>query len=266
MLTFGTMAVSAFVYSFLAGPWFAIGFVLLLFVHEMGHVIAMRIKGLPTKAPVFIPMLGAVIFAPPFNGRETEAFVGFGGPLAGTLGSVAVFALWLILPEHPQVLLAISFVSLYLNIFNLIPIRPLDGGRVTQAVGVWLKYLGAGILIIIPIVSKDAGMLLLWILILGEIRMTCKSRVRLGITCELIMITLIVLGCGEPHKLSNIIDITVASMINFNYVVAEDGDEPKNNLPQLSKLARLKWLSLYLGLGIFILCMMAIESPFMITK
>lgn len=88
ILTFATMVISAFVYSLRFGVWFGAGFVLLLFVHEMGHVFALRVKGHPWAAPIFIPMLGAVVFAPKFKDAEEEAFVGYGGPFVGGGGSV----------------------------------------------------------------------------------------------------------------------------------------------------------------------------------
>ncbi len=81
-----SMSISAIAYAFLLGPWLSILFVALLLVHEMGHVIAMKLKGYDTPTPVFIPFLGAAIFAPKFEDRDTEAFVGYGGPLLGTMG------------------------------------------------------------------------------------------------------------------------------------------------------------------------------------
>jgi hypothetical protein len=69
-LTFASMILSVLVYSFMLGPWFAFGFVMMLFIHEMGHIVALRVKGYNTPGPIFIPMLGAVIFAPKFRRRS----------------------------------------------------------------------------------------------------------------------------------------------------------------------------------------------------
>src|SRR5581483_11573336 len=140
-LTLGSMAISVLVYSFFRSPTFALGFVLLLFIHEMGHVIALHMKGYGTKAPVFIPFLGAVVFLPKLKSRDDEPFTGYGGPLAGGLASLGVLGLDLLAPEH-TLLLQLSYVSAMLNLFNLIPLRPLDGGRVTQITGEWVKYIG----------------------------------------------------------------------------------------------------------------------------
>src|SRR3989344_1385694 len=126
-MTFASMIVSAFVYSIFLGPWFAIGLMAMLFIHEMGHIIALKIKGYPAPGPVFIPMLGAVIFAPKFKHSEDEAFIGYGGPLLGGIAAVASFGLWALLPEPSEVLLLVSYIGIFLNLFNMLPIRPLDG-------------------------------------------------------------------------------------------------------------------------------------------
>jgi Zn-dependent protease len=136
-LTFATMCLSAFIYSFSMGAWFSTGFVVLLFVHEMGHVIALRFKGLPASAPVFIPFIGAAIFSPSFKGKENESFVGIGGPLLGGVSCLVMFALWKTTPGHPNILLMLSYTATIINLFNLIPLRPLDGGRITQIIGPW---------------------------------------------------------------------------------------------------------------------------------
>src|SRR3989344_3078328 len=105
LITFFSMALSVFVYAFMMGPWFSIGFVLMLFIHEMGHVMALRHKGYPASAPIFIPMFGAVIFSPAFNNAEEEAYIGYGGPFIGGLAAVALFGVWAVLPTQYPLLL-----------------------------------------------------------------------------------------------------------------------------------------------------------------
>jgi Zn-dependent protease len=268
IIMFSTMALSVFVYSFMMGPWFSFGFVLLLFLHEMGHIIAMNIKNIPTRAPVFIPMLGAVIFAPKFSDRETEAFVGYGGPLLGTIGSYVPLAFYFSIPTHPQIFLALSFTSLYLNLFNLIPIRPLDGGRVTQAVGSWFKYFGAGLLLLLPVIGRDAGMMLLWVLMLSEIKMNYNVRIGFGFICEIAMVILIFMGYGNygaspiMTNVMNGVDILFATMLNIGYCAeAYKMDSTLPELPALSKNARVKWVVSYLALAIFIIIAMTLELP-----
>ena len=194
LLTFGTMGISTLVYSFYLGPWFAIGLVLMLFIHEMGHVWAMQVKGMPTPAPVFIPMLGAVIFAPPFKSREEEAFVGYGGPLVGSIAGLAMFGVWAIIPGRPEILLLISFIALYLNLFNLLPIRPLDGGRITQVTGSWFKHVGVGILLLFTAYTMQPMILLIWILVLSDFTMHPKLKAGIGLACEALMVALMAAG------------------------------------------------------------------------
>lgn len=92
--TFFSMLVSVGAYA-LVFPWqTALGLVMMLFIHEMGHVWAARIKGLPVSAPAFIPFLGALIMMKKQpQDAKTEAFVAYGGPLLGTLGALVCFGL-----------------------------------------------------------------------------------------------------------------------------------------------------------------------------
>src|SRR5271157_4758657 len=182
-LTFFTMCLSAFVYSFMMGIWFSIGFVLLLFVHEMGHVIALKIKKLPASAPVFIPLLGAAIFSPNFGTKEDESFVGFGGPFLGALSCLAMFFIWKIIPNHPNMFLMLGYTATIINLFNLVPIRPLDGGRITQILGTWFLYVGIASLLIITFFIREPVILFVWILSLGEIKMNDWIRFLFGVLC-----------------------------------------------------------------------------------
>jgi Zn-dependent protease len=120
-----------------AGLAFATGFVVLILVHELGHVLAMRRYRLRASAPIFIPFLGAVI-----NLRDRpkdawqEAVVGIGGPLLGTIGTLACFLFYL--QTGSRLALDLSCWGFVLNLFNLLPVPPLDGGRVTAAVSTWI--------------------------------------------------------------------------------------------------------------------------------
>ena len=183
-LTFASMCISAFIYSFSMGLWFSVGFVFLLFVHEIGHVIALKLKGLPASAPVFIPFIGAAIFSPGFKGKENESFVGYGGPLLGGVSCIVMFALWKVMPSHPDIILMLSYTATLINLFNLIPIRPFDGGRITQIVGSWFKYVGAAGLLIISFFIREPAMFFIWVIVLGEININKTLRFGLGLTCE----------------------------------------------------------------------------------
>ena len=153
VLTGGSMLLSILVYGGLmfaggfpplVGMQLAAGFVVLILVHELGHVAAMRYYGLSASPPIFIPFMGALINLrqPPQDAKE-EAVVGIGGPIAGTIGALACYGLYLAMPHNTdakQVTYILSYVGFILNLFNLLPVPPLDGGRITAAVSpkVWM--------------------------------------------------------------------------------------------------------------------------------
>ncbi len=145
-LTSGTMLLSMLVYAQIFGWRYAVGFVLLIFVHEMGHFIAARQRGLDVGAPTFIPFVGAWIEMKqkPHN-VETEAYVGLAGPLAGTLGALACYYGGRELGSN--LLLALAYSGFMLNLFNLIPVSPLDGGRVTAVLSPRIWFAGVPLLI-----------------------------------------------------------------------------------------------------------------------
>jgi Zn-dependent protease len=129
------------IYSLAFGWKFAAGFVFLLLVHEMGHVVAAKWLGIPVSAPLFIPFLGAAIVMKQ-NPRDawTEALMAYGGPLAGCIGSWICWAVALQLGEGW--VMAVAAVSFVLNLFNMIPVPPLDGGRICAAISPWFWIIG----------------------------------------------------------------------------------------------------------------------------
>jgi len=145
-VTGGTMLLSLAVYAMVWGWPYAAGVVVLLFVHEMGHFIAARQCGLNVGAPTFIPFLGAWIELKdqPLD-VKTEAYVAFAGPLVGTVGAVA-FYLWGRWTDS-TLLLAISYAGLFLNLFNLVPLSPFDGGRITAILSPRIWLLGAPLML-----------------------------------------------------------------------------------------------------------------------
>ncbi|HET8693111.1 MAG: site-2 protease family protein [Burkholderiales bacterium] len=145
--TGGTMLISILVYAWIYGWRYAVGFVGLLFVHEMGHFIAARQRGLPVGAPTFIPFVGAWIELKQMpHDAETEAYVGMAGPLVGSLGALACYFLARDMSQG-QWLLAVSYAGFMLNLFNLIPVSPLDGGRITAVLSPRLWLLGVPVLL-----------------------------------------------------------------------------------------------------------------------
>lgn len=268
-LTAATMLLSVFVYSFALGPWFSVGFVILLFVHEMGHVIALKYKGLPASAPVFIPMVGAVVFSPKFESEEDEALVGFGGPLLGSLGALACFAIWKMTPGSPTILLMLSYTATFLNLFNLIPIRPLDGGRVTQIVGSWFKYVGIAALLLFSMSIKQPFVLLLWILVLDDIGMNKFLKFGIAVVCMVSMTVLMSLGLGDQPWWANVLDCVLATIFVLGYYfqafVEENTDEsqPSEIAKPVAQAVRLKWFAYYAVLLVSLVAFMAYQVPFL---
>jgi Zn-dependent protease len=111
---------------------FACGFVALILVHELGHGYAIRRTGLQAGWPVFIPFFGAVIsLKGQVRSRDEEARIAYAGPLVGTAGGLFCAAVAVLTAS--RLWLSLAHVAFFLNLFNLVPISPLDGGRVAQA-------------------------------------------------------------------------------------------------------------------------------------
>jgi Zn-dependent protease len=135
-------------------PWqFAVGLVALIFIHEMGHVVVLQRYGVKATAPIFIPFMGALVGMKQLpKNAVVEAYVGLGGPVIGSLGAMAVYGIYL-LTDHP-LFLALAYIGILLNLFNLLPVLPLDGGRAVGAISRWLWVVGiaglVGLMILRP--------------------------------------------------------------------------------------------------------------------
>jgi Zn-dependent protease len=136
-----SMFVSAAVYVWLGGWWFGIGLIVLLFVHELGHVLEAKRQGLPVSTPVFIPFMGALITLKemPHNAWR-EAKLAIAGPILGSAGALALYLLGLAYDSNP--LKALAFLGFFINLFNLLPVVPLDGGRIVAALHPVLWLIG----------------------------------------------------------------------------------------------------------------------------
>jgi Zn-dependent protease len=146
MLTGVSALISAFVYSFIFGPLVSIGFTLSLFIHEMGHYVAARRQNISVTVPVFIPFVGALINFKenPYN-AEQEAYIGIAGPIAGTIAAMISFALFQYTGN--SVFLTVAMLGFFLNLFNLLPLSPLDGGRTVTVISPYIWLLGAAMLV-----------------------------------------------------------------------------------------------------------------------
>src|SRR2546423_11069813 len=141
LTTLASMLGSIAAYSLFFGWTFAVGFVLLLLVHEMGHVIQLRREGIPASAPMFIPFLGAVVAAKSLGRNATaEARVGLAGPVLGSLGAAGLIPVYLLTGN--ELWRALAFTGFFLNLFNLLHVVPLDGVRALAAMSHWLWFMG----------------------------------------------------------------------------------------------------------------------------
>jgi Zn-dependent protease len=160
LLSGGTMFLSMFAYAVRAGWPFAVGFVLLLLIHELGHGLAMRQAGMASGWPIFIPFFGALIS---MQGRpehpRVEAQIAYAGPVAGTAASLACATLGLVL--HDPFFIALSYTGFFLNLFNLIPFGFLDGGRVARVVSRKAWIVGALLLGLLFIKAPSPQLLLI---------------------------------------------------------------------------------------------------------
>jgi Zn-dependent protease len=154
LTTSATMLVSVAAYALIWGWTFAAGFVALLFVHEFGHYLQLRREGVQPGRMLFIPFLGAVIGARSLGGNAlAEARVGLAGPVLGSLGALAValagFA------TDSEMLKALAFTGFFLNLFNLLPVVPLDGGRAMAAMSPWMWFVGLAAMVGLVLVRPN---------------------------------------------------------------------------------------------------------------
>ncbi len=149
----------------LFGPWwFALGLVGLLFVHEMGHVLEAKRQGLPVSVPIFIPFMGAMITMKEMpHDAWREARVAIAGPIVGSIGALFLYVIGVAYDSHD--LKALAFLGFFINLFNLLPVVPLDGGRITAALhpALWL----AGFVGLVALVIYRPNPLLIIILLLA---------------------------------------------------------------------------------------------------
>jgi Zn-dependent protease len=159
-----SMLISVALYSIFWGWKFAVGFVLLILVHEFGHVFVLRAQGVKASAPMFIPFLGAFVkLEGPQRSVVQEAVSSLAGPAVGLLGAAGVFAA--AQQTDSPFLYALAYTGFLINLFNLAPVLPLDGGRVAGALhpAIWIAGMLGAVALLIFFPSPVA----VFILILG---------------------------------------------------------------------------------------------------
>jgi Zn-dependent protease len=152
-----SMLVSIAAYTLLWGWEFAVGFVVILLIHECGHVLQLRREGVRATAPLFIPFVGAVIGMREMpKNAAAEAKVGLAGPVAGTAASLVVLAIYGV--TGAEFWRALAYTGFLLQLFNLAPVLPLDGGRAMAALSTKLWLLGwLGMVATAVFVTVDAS-------------------------------------------------------------------------------------------------------------
>jgi Zn-dependent protease len=170
-----SMFISAAFYIWFGGWWFGIGLIFLLFVHEMGHVLEAKRQGLPVSAPLFIPFLGALITLKqmPHNAWN-EAKLAIAGPIVGSVGAAAVWIAGEATDSNH--LKALAFLGFFINLFNLLPVVPLDGGRIVSALHPVLWLLG--FLALLGLVFLSPNPILIIILIVSGMELWQRWRTR----------------------------------------------------------------------------------------
>jgi Zn-dependent protease len=173
--TGASMLVSIAAYAWLWGLPFAVGFVVLIFVHELGHVIELRRQGVPASAPLFIPFLGAVIGMKELpEDAWKEARVALAGPILGSVGAAVCWIAGEALDS--ELLVGLAFVGFFLNLFNLIPLVPLDGGRAAAALHPAFWFVG--LLLMVGLVVVAPNPILILIVLLGGLDLWRRWRER----------------------------------------------------------------------------------------
>ena len=130
LLKFSSIFIAVAAYALIFGWKFAVGFVLLIFVHELGHYIEAKREGLSPKLPVFIPFLGAYVQYTRGHPWQTVR-VAIAGPILG--GAAAAVCLGIAESNGSRLMYALAYSGFFLNLFNLLPFGIFDGGAVWRS-------------------------------------------------------------------------------------------------------------------------------------
>jgi Zn-dependent protease len=173
--TFGSLLLSLGLYAAAFGLPFAAGFIALLFIHELGHAAVMRQQGIKTTPILFVPFMGALIGMKEMpKNVYAEAKMALGGPILGSVGALGCIALWQV--TGTPIFIALAMAGFWLNLFNLIPVSPLDGGRAMAAISPW-GWL-AGLALMLALFLKVHSIFLGFILLVGGLEVYNRLRNR----------------------------------------------------------------------------------------
>jgi Zn-dependent protease len=225
LLTGGTFLLSFGAYALLWGPWSAAGIVLMILIHELGHVVEIQRQGLRATAPVFIPFMGAAIFQ---RQHPTDALhqaeIGIAGPIAGTVGATFAFAAYG--STHFTPLLIWAWFGFFINLINLIPAGMLDGGWILAPVSKWFQVFGLALITaiylggLVGLLPFALSPIFIFVVILGlpatlaRFRMagspyytsvTPQARVALGISWLVLVVYLVIATIAAEQALSQFV-------------------------------------------------------------
>jgi len=166
-----SMMISLGAYAAIYGWKFGFALVYLIFVHEMGHIVAAKQKGIRTSPAFFIPFIGALISLKERpRDAATEAYLAYGGPLAGLISFLPAVALYQI--DGDPFWALVIFMGAMINLFNLLPVSPLDGGRIVSVLSTKIWLIGLLLLVVLVVVSPSP---ILYIIIINRIRYLVES-------------------------------------------------------------------------------------------
>ena len=275
-ITFKILMIFAFVgviYFLTHNLIFAIGITIMLFIHEMGHYWAIKFLGYPVKLPIFIPLLGAVINVKAFKNRDEEALMAYWGPLAGGLAALLGFFAYLIFKN--QAWLMISFWATFVNLFNMLPSHPLDGGRIVQVWGDWTKKVGFFVFLAVSILTviflKWILMIIFAVLVLRELIVEFKSVKEYAVYCYILRLTLLLslILITKDIFLIGLFLIMTFMMLPSKRIVEKFLEEKnqqnlRGNLEVAAPLKiKLKWSILYLLLSLGLILLTMCQLPFL---
>ncbi len=171
----GSMLLSMWVWGLIYGWKFGVGIVLMIFIHECGHAFAAKRRGIPTGIMVFVPLMGAFVTTGRYGKSIVEdAFIGIMGPVFGTVAGLGCLVLYAVTPGHSPFWLALAQVNFFMNLFNLAPTPPLDGGWITPLFSP--KLLAVGAVLLLFLVRYNPLIVLLAVMSLPRIISGWKAK------------------------------------------------------------------------------------------
>lgn len=188
LFSFGSMFLSVWLYAQWFGGWkIGIVFVLMILVHELGHFLTWRNFGVNAALPVFIPGLGAFVSAPPTGTPAQNVAAALAGPIFGVAAAAVCWGYAFALGEPslaPQARFwtGCAYIGFFLNLFNLIPIPPFDGGAIAGAIDgrlwiVGIVLLGAWVLLVGHSVFGIVILLLLLVVAVPRVLAVLRGQV-----------------------------------------------------------------------------------------